>query len=137
MPLLGALLAGTLFGLGLSVSGMSDPLRVIGFLDVTGAWDPTLLFVMGGALLVTWLGFRWVLQRPAPLFANSFAVPTLQALDRRLLLGSVLFGVGWGLAGFCPGPAVTALAAGVPDVLVFLAAMLAGMWCEAKLASLR
>ena len=111
-----ALLAGTLFGVGLAVSGMANPQKVIGFLDVAGEWDPTLLFVMGGALLVTIPAFRLILGRPRPLLADRFALPTKSALDGRLLGGAALFGVGWGLSGLCPGPAVVAMVTGLLPV---------------------
>jgi uncharacterized membrane protein YedE/YeeE len=122
-----ALLSGGIFGLGLAVSGMMNPAKVVGFLDVAGDWDPTLAFVMGGALLVTVPAFRWVLRRPRPVLAEDFALPAKRFLDARLIGGSALFGVGWGLSGFCPGPAVAALATGLAPVFVFAAAMLAGM----------
>ena len=127
-----ALLAGALFGVGLAVSGMMNPAKVIGFLDFAGDWDPTLAFVMGGALLVCVPAFRVVLRRQRPVLASSFALPTKSALDARLLGGAALFGVGWGLSGFCPGPAVAALvpalAAGLAPVLAFFAAMISGMF---------
>ncbi|MDQ4126849.1 MAG: YeeE/YedE family protein [Actinomycetota bacterium] len=106
---------------------MMNPAKVIGFLDVAGDWDPTLAFVMGGALLVTIPAFRLVLGRPRPILADGFALPTGGALDGRLLGGAALFGVGWGLSGFCPGPAVAALVTGLAPVFAFVAAMLAGM----------
>ena len=121
------LFAGALFGLGLAVSGMVDPAKVIGFLDVAGDWDPTLAFVMGGALLVTIPAFRLIFKRPRPVLADEFELPTKKDLDARLLGGSALFGVGWGLSGFCPGPAVTALATGLTPVFAFVVAMIAGM----------
>ena len=121
------LFAGTLFGLGLAISGMADPAKVTGFLDVAGDWDPTLAFVMGGALLVTIPAFRLILKRPRPVLADKFELPTNKDVDVRLLGGSALFGIGWGLAGFCPGPAVTALASGLMPVFVFVAAMVVGM----------
>ena len=121
------LFAGALFGLGLAVSGMVNPQKVIGFLDVAGDWDPTLAFVMGGALLVTIPAFRLIFKRPRPVLADEFELPTKKDLDARLLGGSALFGVGWGLSGFCPGPAVTALASGLAPVFAFVAAMVAGM----------
>jgi uncharacterized protein len=121
------LFAGTLFSLGLAISGMVDPAKVIGFLDVAGDWDPTLVFVMGGALLVTIPAFRLILKRPRPVLADKFELPTNKDVDARLLWGSALFGIGWGLAGFCPGPAVTALASGLMPVFVFVAAMVVGM----------
>jgi len=126
-----ALLAGAIFGVGLAVSGMMNPAKVLGFLDVAGDWDPTLVFVMGGALLVTVPAFRVILKRPRPVLDSDFDLPTKTTLDGRLLGGSALFGVGWGLSGFCPGPAVAAflpaLLSGLTPVLAFVAAMLAGM----------
>ena len=122
-----ALVAGTLFGLGLAVSGMINPAKVVGFLDVAGGWDPTLMFVMGGAMLITVPAFRLILNRPRPILADGFALPTKSALDARLLGGAALFGVGWGLSGFCPGPAVAALVTGLTPVFTFVAAMMAGM----------
>ena len=108
-----ALFAGTLFGLGLAVSGIMNPQKVIGFLDVAGDWDPTLMFVMGGARLVTIPAFRVILKRPRPILVDDFALPTKSVLDARLLGGAALFGVGWGLSGFCPGPAMGALPRGL------------------------
>lgn len=128
-----ALFAGALFGTGLVVSGMADPRKVIGFLDVAGNWDPTLAFVMGGALLVTGPAFRLILKRPRPLLADGFDLPTKNTVDRRLIGGAALFGVGWGLSGFCPGPAVAALSTGLTPVLAFVAAMLAGMAIHARI----
>ena len=124
---LGALLAGILFGLGLAVSQMINPAKVLGFLDIAGRWDPSLALVMAGALGVTALGYYFVLRRPAPLLAARFEVPTVREIDRRLLAGAVVFGIGWGLVGFCPGPAIASLAYGVKESLIFAAAMLAGM----------
>ena len=122
-----ALFSGALFGLGLAVSGMINPAKVIGFLDLAGEWDPTLAFVMGGALLVTIPAFRLILGRQRPILAGDFALPTKSTLDARLLGGAALFGVGWGLSGFCPGPAVAALVTGLAPVVAFVAAMMAGM----------
>jgi uncharacterized protein len=121
------LFAGALFGLGLAVSGMVSPAKVIGFLDIAGDWDPTLAFVMGGALLVVIPAFRLILRRPHPVLADDFELPTKKEVDGRLLAGAALFGVGWGLGGFCPGPAVAALASGLAPVFAFVAAMVAGM----------
>ena len=121
------LFAGVLFGLGLAVSGMVDPQKVIGFLDVAGHWDPTLVFVMGGALLVAIPAFRLIFRRSRPVLADDFDLPTKDSLDASLLGGAALFGVGWGLSGFCPGPSVTALASGLVPVFAFVAAMIAGM----------
>lgn len=122
------LIGGALFGLGLSISQMVNPQKVIGFLDVAGEWDPTLAFVMGGALLVAVPAFRFILkERTRPVLEDDFELPTKKTVDGRLVGGSALFGVGWGLAGFCPGPAVTALASGLTPVFTFVAAMIAGM----------
>lgn len=120
-------LSGLLFGLGLVVSGMSNPGKVIGFLDLAGDWDPSLILVMGGGLLVTVPAFRLVLRKSEPLFEERFFLPTLTAIDSKLVVGAALFGIGWGLAGFCPGPALAAIVTFNPQVLLFVAAMLAGM----------
>lgn len=123
-----AVFAGMLFGVGLAVSGMVNPAKVVGFLDVAGEeWDPTLIFVMGGALLVTTPTFRMILRRPRPILADGFALPTKSALDGRLLGGAALFGVGWGLSGFCPGPALAAMVTGFLPVFAFVGAMVGGM----------
>ncbi len=121
------LFGGVLFGLGLSISQMVDPAKVIGFLDVTGDWDPTLAFVFGGALLVAIPAFRLIFRRQHPVLEDDFDLPTNDSLDARLLGGAAVFGVGWGLSGFCPGPSVTALASGLLPVFAFVAAMIAGM----------
>ncbi len=120
-------LSGLLFGLGLVLSGMADPAKVLNFLDLAGAWDPSLAFVMAGAVAVTMAGYRIVLRRPRPLLAPGFDLPTKRTVDRRVVLGPAVFGVGWGLAGFCPGPALTSLALAAPGTLIFVPAMLAGM----------
>ena len=122
-----ALGCGFIVGLGLAISGMMNPARIIGFLDVAGSWDPTLAFVMGGALLVAVPAYRLILGRGHPVLAGGFSLPTNTRLDTPLILGSALFGVGWGLVGFCPGPAVAAVVTGLPAVLGFMASMLAGM----------
>lgn len=127
MTILTALLSGLLFGIGLIVSGMSDPGKVIGFLDVAGRWNPSLAFVMGGALLVGLLAFRVARRRTMTFLGGAMHLPTLKDIDRRLVLGSLAFGTGWGLAGFCPGPALVSLAAGQEKALVFVGAMVAGM----------
>jgi uncharacterized protein len=121
------LFAGTLFGLGLSISGMVNPAKVIGFLDFAGDWDPTLGLVFGGALLVTISTFRSILRRPRPVLVEEFDLPTKKDVDSRLLAGAAIFGIGWGLSGLCPGPAVTALTSGLLPVFAFAAAMVAGM----------
>ncbi|MNM99484.1 hypothetical protein D3C81_1120450 [compost metagenome] len=124
---LAALLSGALFGLGLAVSGMTDPLRILGFLDVFGDFDPALLFVLGGAVLTTLVLFRVVLRRPTPVFAARFQIADLRAIDRPLLLGAALFGVGWGLAGYCPGPVLVGLGVLSAEALWFVPAMIGGM----------
>jgi len=124
---LAAFASGAFFGLGLAMSGMIDARRVRGFPDVFGALDPTLLFVLGGALLTTLLLFPLVLGRGHPQLADTFHLPTRQRVDRRLLGGALIFGVGWGLAGYCPGPAIAGLGAGSSEALWFVPAMAAGM----------
>jgi len=121
-----ALLAGLVFGVGLTVSQMVDPSKVLGFLDLFGQWDPSLAFVMGGALLVTAIGYRVVTRKEKPLFEDEFQLPTNKSIDPKLAAGSVLFGVGWGLVGLCPGPALAALTIGGLPVIVFIIAMAAG-----------
>ena len=127
MTWLAALLCGALFGLGLAVSGMTDPARVLGFLDFAGAFDPTLGLVMASALATTALGYRLARARGRPLLAPGFVLPTRVEVDAPLLAGSTLFGVGWGLVGLCPGPALASLWRGSPEVALFVAAMLAGV----------
>lgn len=119
--------AGLIFGLGLIISGMTDPSKVIGFLDVAGSWDPSLAFVMGGAILVGAIAFAIAKKRTKDFFGGAMQLPSSTNIDRRLVGGSLMFGAGWGLAGFCPGPALVSLAAGVPKAVVFVAAMLLGM----------
>jgi uncharacterized protein len=119
--------AGFLFGLGLVISGMSNPAKVAGFLDLAGNWDPSLVLVMAAGLCVTVPAFHLVLKRPEPLFSSHFFLPTRQDIDSRLIIGAVLFGLGWGIAGFCPGPALTALVSLDSSVLLFVAAMIGGM----------
>ena len=124
--LLSAIIAGGLFGFGLVLSGMTDPERVIGFLDIFGAFNPSLAFVLGGALLVTMSSFRFILRTPKPLWAARFEIPQTRSIDGSLIAGAVLFGLGWGLAGYCPGPAVAGLAVGSAETLWFVGSMLAG-----------
>lgn len=125
--ILGGLTAGLLFGAGLTISGMINPAKVIGFLDLAGAWDPSLAFVMLGGVAVTAVGYRTVLRRGQPMFEPRFNLPTRNDIDPSLLLGAGLFGIGWGLGGYCPGPALAGLGFGIPETLVFVAAMLLGM----------
>ena len=131
-----ALLAGLLFGAGLALGGMTDPGKVIAFLDVAGRWDPSLAFVMGSALLITFPVFAWVRRSARPLFAERFQLPSKRDLDPQLLAGAALFGIGWGIAGLCPGPAVANLAAGSPQILLFVVAMVGGMWLRDRTASI-
>lgn len=118
---------GLLFGVGLTVAQMTNPAKVLAFLDLAGAWDPSLALVMGAALLVSGLGFRLVWRRRQPLFGGRFQVPSRDDLELRLFGGAALFGVGWGLAGYCPGPALAGLTLGGPRAWLFVAAMLTGM----------
>lgn len=127
MKRLSEFLIGLVFGTGLILSGMSNPAKVIGFLDISGLWDPSLAFVMGGAVLVALIAFRIARQRTQAFFGDALKLPTATQLDKRLIVGSLLFGVGWGLAGFCPGPAIVSLGAGYTQALVFVIAMIAGM----------
>ncbi|MBB3826995.1 DUF6691 family protein [Xanthomonas arboricola] len=122
-----ALLSGVLFGLGLAMSGMTDARRVLGFLDVFGQFDPSLVLVLGSAVATTAIAFRFVLRRNRPVFAERFQLAGARAVDRRLLAGAALFGIGWGLAGYCPGPALAGLGTGSVEALWFVPAMLAGM----------
>lgn len=127
-----AFIAGLMFALGLVLSGMTQPAKVIGFLDITGKWDPSLAFVMGGALLVTLVAFTLTPREgKRPWFAEKFELPTRKDIDSPLLIGSTLFGIGWGLAGYCPGPAIASIGSLVTagmDIVIFMAAMLAGMF---------
>lgn len=125
--LLPPLISGLIFGAGLTIGGMTDPARVRGFLDIFGIWDPTLAFVMGGALVV--MAIAWRIQRgmARPAFADRWSLPDRNDLDARLIIGAALFGVGWGIAGICPGPAVASLALAPANILPFIVAMIAGM----------
>ena len=118
---------GLLFGWGLMIAGMTDPGKVIGFLDLAGAWDPSLAFVMGGAIAVGFFAFGMAKKRTTNFFGGALHLPTSKDIDKRLVIGSLLFGAGWGLAGFCPGPGIVSMAAGEFKGLVFVAAMVAGM----------
>lgn len=128
-----AALAGWLFGLGLVLGGMTQPAVVLGFLDIFGAWNPRLVFVMGGAVLTTMLGYRIVLRRAKPWLDTRFYVPETRAIDTRLVLGAALFGIGWGLAGSCPGPALASLSGGAGSAGFFVMAMVAGWWLAGRL----
>jgi uncharacterized membrane protein YedE/YeeE len=127
MTIVVAFLVGLVFGIGLVVAGMTNPAKVLGFLDLAGPWDPSLAFVMGGAVAVGLVGFALAGRRQRTLLGGAMHLPTQTRIDRRLVLGSLAFGVGWGLAGFCPGPALALLATGRHEVVVFTVAMVAGM----------
>ncbi|MBG1233021.1 YeeE/YedE family protein [Aestuariivirga litoralis] len=126
MMRLSVLISGVLFGVGLAVSGMVNPAKILNFLDLTGNFDPTLIFVMGGGLLTALIGYRFVLKRKRPLFEDRFHLPTAKDIDLKLVGGSALFGLGWGITGFCPGPALASLVYGQWQSIVFVIAMAAG-----------
>jgi uncharacterized membrane protein YedE/YeeE len=127
-----AAIAGLLFGVGLALSGMTRPSKVIGFLDVTGDWDPSLAGVMGGAIAVHAVVNLLLKRRAAPFAADRFALPTRRDIDSRLVAGAATFGIGWGLAGYCPGPGITSLVSGSAPAAVFVVAMLSAMWVTSK-----
>lgn len=135
---LAALVSGVIFGLGLAISEMINPTRVIGFLDITGQWDFTLALVMGSALAFTVVGFPLITKKAHPILAEKFTLPTKKTLDTPLITGAILFGIGWGLAGLCPGPAIAGLASLKPEIFMFVAAMIAGqflgLFAEKKMA---
>lgn len=136
-PLLSALAAGLVFGLGIAISGMGNPAKVLNFFDPLGSWDPSLAFVMGGALVTTALGYRVIFGlRPAPVLEGRFHLPTARAIDARLLGGAALFGAGWGIAGFCPGGAIPALGFAPWPTALFLLAMACGMMIARHLPAL-
>ena len=135
MKSLTALVAGVVFGLGLIISGMANPAKVQNFLDVFGTWDPSLAFVMGGAIAITMPGYWFIFKRQKPFFHSVFHLPSKTDLDIRLIAGAAIFGVGWGLGGFCPGPALTALPVAATGTFVFVPAMLAGMWIAKYVSS--
>ena len=126
--LLVAIVSGLLFGFGLSLSEMTNRHRVLAFLDVTGEWDASLIFVMGGAVFVTLVSFRFILKRTAPVFDESFHLPLRKSIDAKLIGGSALFGIGWGIAGYCPGPAIAALGSFTLNPLLFLLCFIAGSY---------
>jgi uncharacterized membrane protein YedE/YeeE len=127
MPIFTALLAGLIFGLGLILSGMANPAKVLGFLDLAGSWDPSLMFVMGGAIGVAFVGFALAARRKLTPSGEPINLPTARQIDRPLVIGALLFGIGWGIAGFCPGPALVGVGMLEPKALLFVLAMLAGM----------
>ncbi|MGM0451004.1 MAG: DUF6691 family protein [Pseudomonadota bacterium] len=133
MKALAGLVAGLLFGLGLAIGGMTDPQRVLDFLDVAGAWDPTLIGVMGGAVVTSFIGYRLVWRMGAPKLEPRFFIPSRQDLDGRLLGGAALFGIGWGLSGYCPGPAVASVSGLTGPLAGFLVAMAAGWWIARRM----
>ncbi len=126
MKIIFALVTGLVFGTGIATSGLMDPAKVLNFFDLAGTWDPSLAFVMGGALLVTFIGYRLAWRRSAPLFGDRFQLPVSTVIDARLIGGSALFGIGWGISGFCPGAAIPALGTGRWEVALFLASVIAG-----------
>lgn len=128
---LAAFASGVIFAIGLVIGGMTQPAKVAGFLDFTGDWNPSLMFVMGGAVMTHAILYRVIRQRPTPLFTAAFSVPTRTDIDAGLLCGAVLFGIGWGLSGFCPGPAIVSLASGKMPVVIFVVAMIVGMYLYA------
>ncbi len=134
--LISALASGIVFGLGMAVSGMTNTDRIQGFLDIAGQWDPTLAFVMGSGLLVTFIGYKFVLKNPTPLFADTFAVPTRTDIDKALLIGAIMFGTGWGLVGYCPGPAIAGLSYGYSSTLLFVPVMVLGLLLAKPLGKL-
>jgi len=127
MRLLLGYIGGLIFGVGIMISGMANPAKVLNFFDIAGVWDPSLAFVMGGAVVVTFLGYRVVLKRPGPTAGTKFHLPTKRDIDLPLVAGSASFGVGWGIAGFCPGGALPAIGTGNPSVLIFVAALIVGI----------
>lgn len=128
-----ALLCGIIFGAGLTLSQMTDPAKVLSFLDIAGNWDPSLIFVMLGALTVTMTSFRIILKMPSPLLAQRFLIASKTALDKPLILGSVIFGIGWGITGYCPGPSVAGLGLGNIEALIMVCAIYAGFWSYGKM----
>ena len=128
MKTLVGFICGLIFGVGLVISGMSNPAKVLNFLDLAGTWDASLAFVMGGAVLVTFIGYRIVFNRTAPMLNDVFHLPTSKDVDTQLLTGAGLFGIGWGLGGFCPGPAFTAVPLLSTGIIAFFPALLIGMW---------
>ena len=137
MRLISTYLIGVVFGVGISISGMANPAKVLNFFDVAGTWDPSLAFVMGGALIVTFLGYRFVLRNPAPMMSPSFQMPTRRDLDLPLIGGSAFFGIGWGISGFCPGGALPAIGTGNIDVLIFVGALIGGIFAAKAIQMVR
>lgn len=136
MRIVAAYLIGLIFGVGIAISGMANPAKVLNFFDVAGTWDPSLIFVMGGALVTTFIGYKLVFGRSAPIIEGSFQLPANNKIDLKLVGGSAVFGVGWGIAGFCPGGALPALGTGRWEVFAFVAALLVGVFLAKFLQSL-
>ena len=134
--LIAALASGIVFGIGMAVSGMTNTERVQGFLDLAGAWDPTLAFVMAGGMIVTFIGYKFILKNPAPLFSDVFHIPTRRDIDKPLIIGGVLFGAGWGLVGYCPGPALAGISYGYTATLIFVPTMIIGLLLAKPLGKL-
>ena len=128
MPFIVSLISGLIFGLGLIIGGMANPQKILNFLDIFGQWDPSLIFMMGAAVITTFLGFRYVLKNERPILAGKFELPTRKIIDKSLIIGAALFGIGWGLGGFCPGPALTSISLGATGTYIFVLSMIAGMW---------
>ncbi|MCB1448938.1 MAG: DUF6691 family protein [Nitratireductor sp.] len=137
MKLISAFLIGIVFGTGIILSGMANPAKVIGFFDIAGAWDPSLIFVMIAAMLTAMVGYRVVLVRPRPVFEPEFNLPKSKLIDAPLVLGSATFGIGWGISGFCPGGAIPALGTGRGEALIFVAAMMVGILLTRTLRNMR
>ena len=135
MRLITTYLIGLIFGTGIAISGMANPAKVLNFFDIAGSWDPSLIFVMGGALITTFIGYRIVFGRSAPVFEGKFSLPTNRQIDARLIGGSAVFGIGWGIAGFCPGGALPALGTGRWEVFAFTAALIVGLFLAKAIQS--
>jgi len=134
MKLISAFLVGVAFALGLGLAGMTQPTKIIGFLDVAGHWDPTLAFVMGGAVAISLVLFSLILKRPAPVWGERFVLPEKKAVDIQLVVGAGIFGIGWGLSGYCPGPALVSLVTAGPPVLAFVVSMGGGLYLGGRLS---
>ena len=132
MPNIFSLISGVLFGFGLAISSMINPAKIVGFLDITGNWDPSLAFVMGGAVFVTAVTFRIILNRPTPMFANKFELPSKVNLDGKLIFGAAIFGIGWAVSGLCPGPAISSIIFLDENLLIFISTLLLGSFIGKK-----
>ena len=132
MPNIFSLISGVLFGFGLAISSMINPAKIVGFLDITGNWDPSLAFVMGGAVFVTAVTFRIILNRPTPMFANKFELPSKVDLDGKLIFGAAIFGIGWAVSGLCPGPAISSIIFLDENLLIFVCTLLLGSFIGKK-----